>query len=119
MKRLLVVAAIVAAPSFALAQDLAGTWTVSSSVGKTPITVSCTLAKSGEAVTGTCTPAGGQPSPVFTVDLKGSHASWGYDVMFRGQPGHVGFEAEVASDTSMSGELKLNGKPSPFTAVKN
>ena len=118
MKPLLLAAAIVMAPSLALAQDLTGTWTVSSSVGTTPITVSCTLAQKADALAGTCTPAGGQASPAFTGVVKGTHASWGYDVTFRGQPAHVGFEADIASDTAMTGVLSPSGKPSPFKAAK-
>jgi hypothetical protein len=120
MKTLLLIAALAAAPSLALAQDLAGVWTISSSVRTTPITVSCTLVRKAGALTGTCTPAGGEPGPEFSVEVKGTHASWGYDVTFRGQLAHVGYEADIASDTSMSGALKLgaNAPPSPFTAVK-
>jgi hypothetical protein len=109
-----------ATPGFALAQDIAGAWTISSSVGTTPITVSCALARTGAALTGTCKPAGGDDSPVFTVVVRGAHASWGYDVLFRGQMSHVGFEADIVSDTAMKGLLTLGGnKPSAFTAVKS
>ena len=119
MKSILLAAAVVLAPGFALALDLSGAWTASSSVGTTPITVACTLLQKGEVLTGTCTPGGGQAGPAFTGTVKGAHANWGYDVMFRGQPGHVGFEADASSDTAMAGMLSLNGKPSPFKAVKN
>ena len=118
MKTLLILAALAAAPSIALAQDLSGAWTVSSSVGTTPITVACTLVQTGEVLTGSCTPAGGEPGPAFTGAVKGAHATWGYSVVFRGQPGTVGFEADASSDAAMAGTLKLNGRPSPFTAVK-
>jgi hypothetical protein len=98
----------------------AGAWTVSSSVGATPITVTCALAHTGAAITGTCKPAGGEDSPAFTVMVQGGHASWGYDVTFRGQMSHVGFEADIVSDTAMKGLLTLGGaKPSPFTAAKS
>ena len=120
MKPILFAAAVLLlAPGPALAQDLSGTWTVSSSVGTTPITVSCTLAQAGEALSGACAPATAGPTAFTGGVVKGTHASWGYDVAFRGQPSHVGFEADITSDTAMSGMLKLGaGKPSPFTAVK-
>jgi hypothetical protein len=117
MKSLILAAAVIAAPSLALAQDLSGTWAISSSVGTTPISISCTLVQKDAALSGSCTPAGGQPA-ALTGEVKGSHASWGYNVVFRGNPGTVGYEADLTSDAAMTGTLKLNGKPSPFTAVK-
>ena len=118
MKRILLLAALLTAPGLALAQDLSGAWTISSSVGTTPITVSCTLVQAGEALSGSCAPAGGAPAAFTGGVIKGGKASWGYDVAFRDKPSHVGFEADVVSDASMTGVLKLGGKPSPFTAVK-
>jgi len=120
MKPILLAAALLATPGLAMAQDLSGAWTISSSIGATPITVTCALARTGEAITGTCKPAGGEDSPMFTVAVQGAHASWGYDVVFRGQKSHVGFEADIVSATAMKGLLSLGGnKPSPFTAVKS
>ena len=118
MKPILLFAALLTTPGFALAQDLSGAWTISSSVGTTPITVSCALVQAGEALSGSCAPAGGGPTAFTGGTINGAKASWGYDVTFRDQPAHVGFEADVTSDTSMTGVLKLGGKPSPFTAVK-
>ena len=118
MKPVLIAAALLATPAMAAAQDLTGAWTVSSSVGATPITVACDLVQKGEVLTGTCTPGGGTAGPQFTGSVKGAHASWGYDVTFRGQPSHVGFDAEASSDTRMMGTLTLGTRPSPFTAVK-
>jgi hypothetical protein len=39
--------------------------------------------------------------------------------MFRGQPSHVGFEADYAGGRAMKGVLTLGGRPSPFTATKD
>ncbi len=118
MKPILLAAALLLAPGLALAQDLSGTWAVSSSVGTTPITVSCTLVQKDEALSGACAPAGGDPTAFTGGTVKGTHASWGYDVAFRGQPSHVGFEADIVSDASMKGVLTLGTRPSPFTAAK-
>jgi hypothetical protein len=118
MKSVLLAAAVLLAPSFALAQDLSGAWNISSSVGTTPITIACTLAQKGEVLTGNCTPAGGELGPAVTGEVKGAKASWGYSVVFRGNPGTVAYEADVTSDSAMTGTLKLNGRPSPFTAVR-
>src|SRR5262245_17838428 len=100
MKSIFLAAALLATPGLALAQDLSGAWTISSSVGTTPITVSCALKQTGKAITGTCKPAGGDDSPAFTVTVQGAHASWGYDVLLRGQMSHVGFEADIVSGTA-------------------
>jgi hypothetical protein len=120
MKSILLAAALLATPGLALAQDISGAWTISSSVGTTPITVSCALTQTGKAITGTCKPAGGEDSPAFTGIVQGAHASWGYDVVFRGKTSHVGFEADIVSGAAMKGLLTLGGnKPSAFTAVKS
>ncbi len=119
MKPILFAAALLTAPGLALAQDLSGAWTISSSVGTTPITVNCTLVQMGQALSGSCAPATGTAGPTpFTGMVTGTRASWGYDVVFRGQPAHVGYEADITSATAMTGVLKLAGKPSPFTAAK-
>ncbi len=61
-------------------------------------------------------PAGPAAFADGTVD--GTHAQWGYDVPFNGKPAHVGFKAEITSDTTMTGTLELGGNPSPFTATR-
>ena len=120
MKPIFLAAALLATPGLAMAQNLSGAWTISSSVGTTPITVSCALARSGAAITGTCKPAGGEDSPAFTVVVQGAHASWGYDVVFRGKTSHVGFEADIVSAAAMKGMLTLGtSPPTAFTAVKS
>jgi hypothetical protein len=119
MKPLLLAAALAMSPALALAQDLSGEWTISSSVGTTPITVHCTLLQTGEDLGGLCAPAGGTSGPLFRGTVKGNHASWGYDVTFRGQLSHVGFEADYAGGRAMTGVLTLGGRPSPFAATKD
>ena len=107
-------------PGAALAADLTGAWKVDSSVGTTPITVNCKLVQSGPDLSGTCAPATGDAGPTaLTGKVDGAKVAWGYDVVFRGKPAHVGFIAEIKSETSMTGMLDLGGpKPSPFTAAK-
>ena len=117
MKPLLLAALLAMSPAIAVAQDLSGEWTISSSVGTTPITVHCTLLQTGQELDGLCAPAGGESGPVFRGTVKGDHASWGYDVTFRGQRSHVGFEADYNGGRAMKGELKLGDRTSPFTAT--
>ena len=115
----IIIAAVVLAPGLALAQDLSGAWKIDSSVGTTPISINCTLVQMGEMLSGSCAPATGTAGPTaFTGTVSGTHASWGYDVPFRGQPAHVGYEAEITAPGAMTGVLKLSGKPSPFTAMR-
>jgi hypothetical protein len=107
------------AAAAAQAADISGAWKVDSSVGATPIVVNCTLLQKGKDLTGACAPATGDAGPTaLTGTVEGTSAQWGYDVTFRGQPAHVGFKAEIKSDTSMTGTLELSGRPSPFTATK-
>ncbi len=113
MKGLLLTAAVVLAPASAFAADLSGAWKIDSSVGKTPITVNCTLVQTGQTLSGACTPAAGNAGPTAFSDgtVSGSTAAWGYDVIFAGKPAHVGFTADITSDTTMTGVLSLAGKP--------
>ena len=119
MKRLLLAAAVLALPGGALAADISGAWKVDSSVGTTPISINCTLVQTGHALTGACAPATGDAGPTaLTGTVDGSKAAWGYDVVFRSKPAHVGYVADIASDAAMTGTLELSGKPSPFTAAR-
>ena len=120
MRALLIAAALLPVPAAAFAADLSGQWKIDSSVGTTPITVNCTLAQSGQTLSGACTPAAGNSGPTSFSDgtVDGPKVAWGYDVTFAGKPAHVGFTADITSDTTMTGVLSLNGKPSPFTAAK-
>jgi hypothetical protein len=51
--------------------------------------------------------------------VDGSSAKWGYDVVFNGNPARVDYEAELAADGTLKGNLLRNGTPSPITAVKH
>jgi hypothetical protein len=119
MKRVLIVAAVTLMPGVAFAADFSGDWKIDFAVNNNPAVVNCTIAQSGEALTGHCIPKmnNAQPSDLKgTVD--GSSAKWGYDVVFNGNPGHVGFEAKMDSPTAISGTLSLAGNPTPFTGTK-
>ena len=102
-----------------LAADIEGDWRIEASLGETPIIVNCTLIQSGDELSGTCTPV---MADAEAAELSGivaeSTASWEYDVVFNGNPGHVAFEGEVESDVKMSGTLNLSGTPVQFTAIK-
>ncbi len=119
MKRFLLAAAALVSPVAAHAADISGAWKIDSSVGTTPISINCTLVQTGHALTGACAPAVGDAGPTaLTGSVDGNKAAWGYDVVFRGKPAHVGYTADIASDATMTGVLDLAGKPSPFTAAR-
>ena len=119
MKLVAIATAALLTPGLALAGDISGDWKVDSSVGKTPISINCTLVQTGHALTGACAPAVGDAGPTaLTGSVDGNKAAWGYDVVFRGKPAHVGYTADIASDATMTGVLDLAGKPSPFTAAR-
>ena len=104
----------------ALAADISGDWKIQSTVGATPIEVNCTLVQSANELSGICTPVMANAEPAeLTGSVNGSSAKWDYDVVFNGNPGHVGFVADIISDYVMSGTLLLSGSPSPFTATKH
>ena len=122
MKSALFTAALLLAPGLALADglngDLTGEWALSSSAGKTPITMHCTLLQQGQKLDGSCSHADGVRGASFTGTVKGTRASWSYDETVRGQPDHVAINAKINADRSMSGKLMLSGRSAPFTATK-
>jgi hypothetical protein len=103
-----------------LPPNLTGDWEIESSVGGTiPITVNCSLVQTGNALSGTCTPVMENPESAEIIgSVAGSTASWGYDVVFNGNPGTVEFTAESISNSEIAGELMLSGSPAPFTASR-
>jgi len=101
------------------AADLNGDWKIEARLGETPIVVNCTLIHLGARLTGTCTPVmENAESSELTGSVGESMASWEYDVVFNGNPGHVAFAAEVESDSKMAGTLDLSGTLVEFVAVK-
>lgn len=100
--------------------DIGGTWVISSSVGgQIPITVHCTLVQSGSALTGSCTPEMENPEASELMGgVDGTSASWGYDVVFNGNPGRVDFTATSVAGDALAGTLSLSGTEAPFTAVR-
>lgn len=119
MKIFLSIIATSLGPSVAFAADISGDWKIESNVGATPIEVNCTLVQSANVLSGTCTPVMENAEPAELVgSVNESSAKWDYDVVFNGNPGHVGFVADILSDRVMSGTLLLSGNPSPFTATK-
>jgi hypothetical protein len=101
--------------------DVAGDWIIASSVGADgpKITVYCTLAQDGTALSGTCTPQMANPE---ARDLSGTlnyvSAAWGYDVVFNGNAGRVDFRATTLASDKLEGMLSLSGTEAPFSAER-
>jgi 3-phenylpropionate/cinnamic acid dioxygenase small subunit len=117
-----VLAALLCGPALAVAApatSLSGDWKIDATAGTTPIVIDCTLVQTGSTLSGQCAP---RNEDATWVELTGSasakSASWGYAVVFRGSPGTVAFEASTIGALWMKGTLKLNGKPSAFSATK-
>lgn len=116
MKRILLIAAVLA-PAAASALNLSGEWKIDSTAGTTPIIIDCVLRQTGNALAGNCAPRSEGSTPVaLTGSVDGTRASWGYSVVFRGNPGTMAFDASLATQGFMQGTLKLDGKPTPFRA---
>lgn len=99
---------------------ISGDWIISSSVGgQTPITVYCSLQQNGSVLSGSCTPEMANPEPSELRGILGlARATWGYDVVFNGNPGRVDFTATTVSADELAGTLSLSGAVAPFTAAR-
>lgn len=105
-------------PGLALAQDLSGFWTISSTDGASPITVQCNFLQKGEALYGSCSQADGPSGTLIKGSVNGDHASWSNEFMADGQEAQAEFKGDVTSEGAMKGDLTLSGKSAPFTAIK-
>jgi hypothetical protein len=118
MKPLLVAAVLVLSPGLALAQNLSGFWTISSTSGGAPITVQCNFLQRGGTLDGSCSQADGPSGTLIKGSVNGDHASWSNDFTVAGQQAHAEFKADITAEGSMKGDLTLSGQTSPFTALK-
>lgn len=120
----LIIALLPVSPINVLAADdqvnLVGDWEIHSSVGGTvPIIVNCALEQQGDKLSGTCTPVMENPEPAtLTGKVTGNAANWDYGVVFNGNAGTVGFQADVITQDGMLGTLNLSGTTAPFVALK-
>lgn len=104
-------------PALAAAADFAGTWKLENTFNGKVSVVNCTLVQAGDALTGSCKPDGMEATKL-TGTVKGSSAKWGYDLVFNGKPARVDFEATLAADGSLTGNLLRNGAGSPIKGVR-
>jgi hypothetical protein len=107
------------APGAAWAADFSGTWRIDNVFNGASAIITCTLVQQGSALSGSCKPEiPGIAATDLTGAVDGSNATWGYDVVFNGNPASVGYVAELLADGTLKGSVLRNGSPSPMTAVK-
>ncbi len=114
-----VLAVVAIAPSSAWAADFSGTWRIANVFNGATAIIMCTLEQADNKLSGTCRPEipGIEPS-TLTGTVDGASAKWGYDVVFNGNAARVDYEAQIAADGTLKGNVLRNGSPSPITAVK-
>ena len=119
MKRVHLFAAAAFAPLLASAADFSGTWKLDNTFNGKVSSIHCTLAQSGDALTGSCKPdIPGMEASKLTGTVKGSAAKWGYDLVFNGKPARVDYEVTLAADGSLAGSLLRNASGSPITGTR-
>jgi hypothetical protein len=119
MKASLFAALLMAAPSLALAQDLTGGWTISSTVQNTPATLHCTLMQTGAKLAGFCAPADGTSRRLVRGKADDKHASWAFEISRGGRTERLALKADITGAAAMKGVLTGSGRSEPFTAVKD
>jgi hypothetical protein len=116
MKPVLFAAAFILAPAIARADAVSGAWKFDATGPRGGVsTMTCTLTRSGTAITGSCvTPQGTTVDVAGTV--SGADVDFGYNLA--GSPLHVDFKGVVRPDGSIKGAVTAAIPPSPFTGTK-
>jgi hypothetical protein len=117
LRYFLVAAAFI--PVLASAADFSGTWKLDNTFNGKISSIHCTIVQSGDTLSGSCKPdLPGMEASKLTGSVKGSTAKWGYDLVFNGKPARVDYEATLAADGSLSGNLLRNGGASPIKGAR-
>lgn len=117
MKHVLVLAAaVLLAPTVTCARDVSGAWKFDATGARGGTsTMTCTLTRSGNALSGSCVTQRGS-----TVDVSGTVAGdnldFGYQVT--GSPLHIDFKGVIQSDGSIKGTVTAAIPPVPFIGTK-
>lgn len=111
------VAALALVPALASGADFSGTWKLENTFNGKVSGLQCTLMQAGDALTGSCKPDGMEATRL-TGKVTGMNAKWGYDLVFNGKPARVDFEATLAADGSLTGNLLRNGSGSPIKGAR-
>ena len=118
MKRVLPVTAafMLLAPTLACAADISGSWKFEA-IGPRggASTMTCTLARTGDRLTGSCVTAQGTTVEVTGV-VNGDGVDFGYNLA--GSPLRVDFKGAIQPDGSIKGTVTAAIPPAPFTGTK-
>ena len=117
MKKLLIAAAVLLAPTAASAADLSGVWKLNLDIAGMMIPLACTFTETGQTLGGTCDGADGKPAAV-TGAIDGSKVTWAYDTKFQDMPMHVAYTGEIKADASIGGAVDASGNAGTFTGTK-
>ena len=113
---LFLAAAAVIEPALACADDLSGAWKfVATGPKGGSSAMTCTLTRSGAAISGSCVTAQGTTVDVSGT-VNGADVDFGYNA--GGGPLHVDFKGVIQSDGSIKGTLTAAIPPVPFTGTK-
>lgn len=119
MKLVHFVAAAAFAPALASAADFSGTWKLDNAFNGKVSAIHCTLVQAANALSGNCKPdVPGMAASSLVGTVKGSTATWGYDLVFNGKPARVDYQVTLSPDGSLSGDLLRNGNASPIKGVR-
>lgn len=118
MKQILLIAAAATllAPAIARAADLSGAWKFEATGPRGGAsTMTCTLTRTGDNITGSCVTAQGTTVDV-TGAVNGDDVDFGYNLA--GGPLRVDFKGAIQSDGSIKGTVTAAIPPAPFTGTK-
>ncbi len=119
MKKLLLAAALVCAPTIASAADMSGAWTLNGAFDSMGVkyTVTCQLKDDGTGkLSGPChSDQGDAPA---TGSVAGTAFELAYDTTYQGTPVHLDYKGALAADGSVSGTVDTGGPQGTFTASK-
>jgi len=119
VKRLLIAAALVLAPSAVFAADFSGAWTIKGDVGGAiQFSSACTLKQDNAGkLTGTCKGTQNEDAPV-TGTVTATSAEFAYDTTYQGSPVHLDYKGDVQADGTLKGAVDTGGPAGTFTLTK-
>jgi hypothetical protein len=119
VKRLLIAAALVLAPSAVFAADFSGAWTIHGDIGGSiQWTSACTLKQDASgALTGTCKGTTNEDAPA-TGSVTGTKVTIVYDTTYQGSPVHLSYAGDVQPDGTVKGAVDTGGPAGTFTLTK-
>ena len=119
MKRLLVAAALILAPSAAFASGFSGAWPLHGDIGGSiQWTSACTLTQAADGkLSGTCKGTQNEDAAA-TGSVTGTTIEIAYDTTYQGSPVHLDYKGDVQADGTAKGSVDTGGPAGTFTLTK-